>query len=427
MKLKKLTREEFSWSLYDWSSSAVTLLLTAIIPIYLKSIGHNYNVADSMSTAHWGIVNSVSTLVLALCAPVIGAVADFKGNKNRFFNVFFTVGILSLFASVFLDNYYALLIANFVMLIGYTGTYIIYDAFLVDVSPDERMDYVSSFGFGMGYIGGSIPFVLSLLLIMLEPFGLDGVTAVKLSLALNGVWWLLFTLPFLKNVRQVYSIEKTKHVVSGTLKNVAATFKKIAHHKVMGLFLLSYFFYIDGVNTVITMSTEIGADKGIDANQMVLALLATQLVAAVSVMLCARLVKTTRAKPIILVSIAVFAGVCVFGYFMTTALHFWIMALVVALVLGTIQALSRSFFAKLIPEKDRNNEYFGFYSIMTRYASILGPLILAGLTLWTGSSRYGILGILVLFVAGFIIFARVKEPDEEKEAASCANSADVLG
>jgi UMF1 family MFS transporter len=407
---EKLTRQERSWALYDLSSSAVTLLLTAIIPIYLKSVGRGFGVSDAVTTAHWGVVNSGATLILAFLAPVIGAAADFKGNKNRFFNLFFAVGVLSLFATVLLDNYYALLAANFVMLLGYTGSYVIYDAFLVDVSPDERMDYVSSFGYGIGYIGSCVPFVISLALIILKPFGLGDVTAVKASLALNGVWWLLFSIPMLRNVRQKYYIEKTRHTVASSLKNVAKTFREILRDRVMGLFLLSYFFYIDGVNTIIAMSTEIGADKGIDTNQMILALLATQILAAVSVMVCARLVKRLRAKPIILFSIAVFACVCVFGFFMTTALHFWIMALVVALVLGTIQALSRSFFAKLIPEKERNNEYFGFFSIMTRYASILGPLILAGLTLLTGSSRYGILGILALFVAGFFVFLRVEEP-----------------
>ena len=413
MKQNKLTKEEKSWALYDTSSSAVTLLLTAIIPIYLKSVGSDAGFSDAATTTHWGLINSVSTLILALFAPIIGAVADFKGNKNRLFNVFFSIGLLSLFAASFIDDYLALLIVNLVMILGYTGTYVIYDAFLVDVSPNERMDYVSSLGFGMGYIGSCIPFVISIALIMFEPFGLKGSLAVKASLALNGVWWLLLTLPFLKNVRQKYSIEKTSHTVAKSLKNVAATLKKIMHHRVMALFLLAYFFYIDGVNTIITMSTAIGEDKGIDTTQMIIALLITQILAAISVMLCARLVNRTRAKPIILVSIAVFGFVCVFGYFMSTALHFWIMAIIVALVLGTIQALSRSLFAKLIPEKDRNNEYFGFYSIMTRYATILGPLIMSGLTALTGDSKYGILGILALFVAGFVIFLRVREPNAE--------------
>lgn len=423
MKPKKLTKQELSWSLYDMSSSAVTLLLTAIIPLYLKSVGHNFNISDAQSTAHWGLINSVATLILAFLAPVIGAVADFKGNKNRFFNVFLIIGVLSLLSSAFIDNYTILLIVNFILLLGYTGTYIIYDAFLVDVASNDRMDYVSSIGFGIGYIGSCLPFIISLGLIMFEPFGLDAVTAVKVSLILNCVWWFLFTLPFLKNVKQKYYIEKSQHVISNSLKNVAATFKKIKQNKVMGLFLLSYFFYIDGVNTIITMSTEIGADKGIDSTQMVLALLATQILAAISVMICARLVKKTHAKPIILVSIVVFSGVCVFGYFMRTALHFWIMALSVALVLGTIQALSRSFFAKLIRDKDHSNEYFGFFSIMTRYASILGPLILSGLTMLAGDSKYGILGILVLFVIGFLFFVRVKEPTIYEENAILAENA----
>lgn len=417
MKINKLTKEEFGWALYDWSSSGVTLLLTAIIPIYLKSVGHSAGVTDAASTAQWGVINAVATLILAFFAPVIGAIANFRGNKNKLFNGFLAIGVVALFASAFIEDYTVLLLINFVLIFGYSGTYILYDAFLVDVTLDERMDFVSSFGFGLGYIGGSIPFVLSLALIMVKPFGMDGVFAVKSALVLNGLWWLIFTLPFLLRVKQKYAVDKPDHAVLDSLKSVAHTFRKITRHKVMGLFLLAYFFYVDGVNTIITMSMAIGADKGIDSNQMVLALLATQLIAAVSVMICARLVQTVKAKPIILFSIVLFAGVCIFGYFMTTALHFWIMALTVALVLGTIQALSRSFFARLIPDKDRNNEYFGFYSILTRYASILGPLIIAGLTVLTGSSRYGILGVLVLFVIGFFILLRVDETprtDEEQ-------------
>ena len=411
MSRNTLTTAEKSWVLYDTSSSAVTLLLTAIIPIYLKSVGSGAGFSDAATTSHWGLINAVSALLLAVAAPVIGAVADFRGNKNRLFNIFFTIGIASLLATILLDDYSALLIVNLVMILGYMGTYVIYDAFLVDVSPNEHMDYVSSLGFGMGYIGSCIPFLISIALIMFEPFGLSGALAVKASLALNGIWWLLLTLPFLRNVRQKYCIEKTGHTAASSLNNVAATFKKIVRHKVMGLFLLAYFFYIDGVNTIITMSTSIGADKGIDTTQMIIALLVTQVVAAVSVMLCARLVSRTRAKPIILAAIAVFCGVCIFGFFMSTALHFWIMAVIVALALGTIQALSRSLYAKLIPDKDRNSEYFGFFSIMTRFSDILGPLLLSGLTLLTGNSKYGILGILVLFVAGFIFFIRVREPE----------------
>ncbi len=425
MKRTKLTKQERGWALYDLSSSAITLMLTAIIPIYIKSVAQSSAITDAQSTAHWGFVNSGATLVLAFLAPIIGALADFKGNKNRIFNLFFIIGIIAIFTSAFINSYTTLLIVNLILIFGYNGTYVIYDAFLVDVTPNNRMDYVSSYGYGIGYIGSCVPFILSLGLIMFEPFGLAGAVAVKVSLLLNGIWWLLFSIPFLRNVKQVYCIEKTEHVASKSLKNVLATLKKIARDKVMGLFLLSYFFYIDGVHTVITMSAQIGADKGIDSTQMVLALLATQVVAALSVMICARLVKTTKAKPIILVSVAMFAGVCLFGFFMSTALHFWIMAMLVALVLGTTQALSRSFFAKLIPDKDRNNEYFGFYSIMTRYAAILGPLIVAGLTLWTGDSRFGILGIMALFIIGFLIFLGVKEPDGNQTSTSdeiCAGS-----
>jgi UMF1 family MFS transporter len=168
MKRTKLTKQERSWALYDLSSSAITLMLTAIIPLYMKSVAQAGGVADAQSTAHWAFVNSAATLVLAFLAPVIGAIADFRGNKNRIFNVFFTIGIIAIIASVFIDNYIALLIVNLILIFGYNGTYVIYDAFLVDVTPNERMDYVSSFGYGIGYIGSSVPFVISLGFILFQ-------------------------------------------------------------------------------------------------------------------------------------------------------------------------------------------------------------------------------------------------------------------
>ena len=223
MKRTKLTKQERGWALYDLSSSAITLMLTAIIPIYIKSVAQSSAITDAQSTAHWGFVNSGATLVLAFLAPIIGALADFKGNKNRIFNLFFIIGIIAIFTSAFINSYTTLLIVNLILIFGYNGTYVIYDAFLVDVTPNNRMDYVSSYGYGIGYIGSCVPFILSLGLIMFEPFGLAGAVAVKVSLLLNGIWWLLFSIPFLRNVKQVYCIEKTEHVAKQIIE------KRISH------------------------------------------------------------------------------------------------------------------------------------------------------------------------------------------------------
>ncbi len=414
MKKDKLTREEISWSMYDFSSSAFTLLLTAVIPVYIKSVGHDFGVSDADSTAQWGIVLSVSTLLLALFAPVVGAFADFKGNKKKIFNAFFILSMASLFAAVFIDDYYTLLIVNFVLQIGYAGTYVVYDAFLVDVAPEERMHRVSSFGYAIGYLGSCVPFVISLAFILLQPFGMDSTAAVKVSFAITLAWWFFFSLPMIRNVRQKYYIEeRPKNVLKESLKNIAGTFKKIARDKSMAFFLLAFFFYIDGVYTIITMCTDFGADVGIDTNSMIIALLFTQIVAAVFVLGFSKILKSIPVKRVILICIVIFALVCLLAFFMTEAWQFWLIAFITAVALGTIQALSRSCFARMIPDKAHNNEYFGFYNILTRYSSVLGPLIVALLTWATGASRFGALGIMGLFIAGFLIFLRV--PSEAAE------------
>ena len=415
MEKQKLSKIERSWTLYDVACSAFSLILTAIIPLYVKSMGEGFGFTGTQTTSHWGIIQSVGTLVVALLAPILGSMADYKGKKKMFFNFFFFLSILSLFAMVAFDNYYVLLGINLLASIGYAGSNIFYDAFLVDVTDDSRMDYISSLGFGLGYIGSCVPFIVSILLITMEPFGLTGTSTIKISFAINAVWWLLFTIPFLRHVDQKYGKdEKPKHLIAQSFRHVAATFKLIINDKTIGLFLLAYFFYIDGVDTIIKMSTSFGADVGIDNTQMIFALLATQVVAFPAVLICAKLAKRFSTKMVLLISIAMYIGICVFGYFLASAWQFWVLAIAVALVQGTIQALSRSYFGRIIPNKDNSNEYFGFFNILGRYATILGPLLMAGVATVTGNTRDGVLSIALLFIAGFVVFLFVPDIDKQK-------------
>ncbi len=412
MNKQRLTKQEICWSLYDVANSAYILLLTAVIPIYMKSVGAAAGYSNSETTSHWGVIQAAGTFVVALLAPVLGAMADYQGRKKRFFAFFFGLSIVSMFAMIFVDNYFVLLVINLITSLGYAGANNFYDAFLVDVTTDDRMDYVSSFGYAVGYIGSCIPFIVCILLILLQPFGLSGTMPVKISLGITAVWWLVFTIPMLRVVKQKYGLtDPPKKLVRSSICSVWKTFRKILKDKKIGLFLLAYFFYIDGVDTIIRMSTSFGADVGIAESQLVLALLVTQIVAFPAVLVCAKLVNRFSSRNIILFSIAVYVGICVFGFFLSTAWQFWVLAIAVAVVQGTIQALSRSYFGKLIP-KEANNEYFGFYNILGKYATILGPLLMALFTTLTGNSRYGVLSIAVLFVAGFVTFCFV--PDVEK-------------
>lgn len=414
-KKNSLTKPELSWVLYDCGCSAFSMILTAIIPIYIKAVGSGFGFDGATTTTHWGMIQSVSTLAIALIAPVLGAMADFKGRKKLFFNVFLGMAVISLFMMAFADNYYLLLIINLIAHVGYAGSNIFYDAFLVDVTENKRMDRVSSMGFGLGYIASCVPFLVSILFIMLEPFGMTGFIPVKFAFILNAIWWICWTIPMLKNVKQVYGVEgKPEKLIRDSFKMVFATAKKICKNKSIGLFLLAYFFYIDGVDTIITMSTSFGADVGIDSNQMIVALLVTQIVAFPSVIIFSKIAEKFSTRRVLMISIATYVGIAIFGFFLSTAWQFWVLAISVAVVQGTIQALSRSYFGRLIPEKEKSNEYFGFYNIFGRYAAVMGPMLMAIITSVTGQSRWGVLSIASLFVIALVIFAFVPKLEEEK-------------
>jgi Permeases of the major facilitator superfamily len=410
----KLNKTEWSWALYDVAFSSFAILSTAFLPILLKLAGKTEGLANSVTTAHWGYVQSISTLVVALAAPVLGAMADFKGKKKLLFNLFFVIAILSLASMILSNNYYVLLIVNFICAIGYSGTNIVYDAYLMDVTEDGKMNFLSSLGFGIGYAGRCLPYIIGILLYSIQPFGISEITAIKISIGITVLWWIVFTIPFFKNVRQVYGNDKKpKRLFASSFKNTFVTLKKIVRDKNIGLFLIAYFFYIDGVNTLISMSSDFAYDLGVSVTIMAVALLATQIIAAPSVLIFERLARRFTTKNIILVAILVFAAICGYAMFMKSAWQFWVMAVATGLVLGTVQALSRSYFGRMIPDKNKNNEYFGFYNVLSRYSSILGPLMIAVFTTLTGSSRYGVASIVVLFVVGFILLLFVRNIDKK--------------
>ncbi len=402
----KLTRDELSWSLYDVGNSAFSMLLTAIMPIYFKGVGEAAGFTSVQTTSHWGYLQSGSTLIVALLAPVLGSLADYKGYKKKLFVAFMLTGVLACMGLAWVDQYTMIILLNVISLVGYSGSINFYDGFLVDVTSDERMDYVSSFGFAIGYIGSCVPFIASIFLILKLPFGLDGTGAVRLSFLINAIWWVLFSLPMF-TLKQRYGIDPNgENIIYRSFVSMRSTLKSLMSDKTIGMFLIAYFFYIDGVDTVIRMSTSFGADVGIDDSQMILALLATQVFAFPAVMICARIAEKYTTQVVIKASIVGYIGICCFAYFLEYAWQFWLMALCVAVVQGTIQALSRSLFGKLIP-KDKSNEYFGFYNILAKYAAILGPFLMASVTALTGSTRKGVLSVVLLFVLGYYFFNKV--------------------
>lgn len=415
--MSRLTKLEKSWITYDWANSVyATIMMAAIYPVFFSSV------MGKGGDGWWAFGTFLATLVMAILAPVLGAIGDFRGMKKRLLVSFLLLGLtFTLIAG--LAGYWPLMLAAYVLsYIGFMGSNLFYDSFLTDVTTKERMDKVSAWGYGMGYIGGStIPFVLSIILIMAGPsLGLGEVLPVRISIFLAVVWWGLFSIPLLKNVHQHYHTETPpSRLLQQAFRNLGETVKNIRKDRAVLVFLIAYFFYIDGVNTVINMATSYGATLGLDTTGMILALLVTQLIAFPFAILFGRLAGKIGSIPMILAAVALYSFICVLGFVMGLGIEegfltvsqalvlFWILAVLVGTSQGGIQALSRSFFGRIIPP-ERSTEYFGFYDIFGKFAAIMGPGLYSLVKALTGRSSLSILGVIILFILGgfFIIWNR---------------------
>ncbi len=404
--LRSLSKRERSWVLYDVGNSAYVMLAATLIPIYFSAIA----APGSSAVVAWGYATTVASLLLALLMPFLGSLADLKGNKKKFLAGTIGTGAVSLAvmgvpgdAMVFLIIY----VFSSVML---NASLVFYDAFLVDACDQDRYDEVSSQGYAWGYIGSCIPFVICLVIVLFgSNFGIGQLDGIRISFVITAVWWVLFSVPVLRDVHQTHFKPREPHLFRNTLTGLANTCKKIVHDKRLLMYMLAFFFYIDGVHTIITMSTSYGTDLGIDSTQLVLALLVTQIVAFPSAIAYGRLAGRFGTKRMLLV--AVFAYFCITlfaAFFLRSATEFWVLAVCVGLFQGGIQALSRSEFGKLIP-KENANEYYGFFDIFGKYATIMGTLLVSVFTQLTGSSSFGVLSVAVLFIVGFVLLWKMPE------------------
>ncbi len=424
----RFTKTEKSWILYDWANSVyATNIMAAIFPIYFTSVCGG----DTAGMEWWGYGTSLATLIVALLSPLLGAIGDYRGMKKKFFTFFMAFGVMCTLLMAIFDQWQMLLIGYVLSYIGFAGSCLFYDSFLTDVTTRERMDKVSAWGYAMGYIGGStIPFLLSIVILLV--MGMDNPLAVKLTVVLTSVWWGLFSIPMLKNVHQEHYLEPPKHLVRNTFSNVKSTLGSIVGNRGLFLFVLAYFCYIDGVGTVIHMSTSYGETLGLDSVGMILALLVTQVVAVPCSILFGRLANRVGAIPMIGAAIVMYFCICLVGFYMGFSIEvsggaeaarknaeilFWMMAFMVGMVQGGIQALSRSYFSRLIPPS-KSNEYFGFFDIFGKFATVVGPLLVSLVTTVTGRSSLGILSLLVLFAAGGLIlfFGRSHMKETERKA-----------
>ncbi|MCA1055635.1 MFS transporter [Rossellomorea aquimaris] len=417
--MKRFTKEESSWIFYDWANSAYSIIIsTAVFPLFYKAAATNAGISPSDSTAYLGYTVAIATFILAMLSPILGTIADYQGYKKKFFTFFFALGVTftAFLAFVPSDQWLLLLVFYTVAAIGSAGSNVFYDAFLTDVTTEERMNKVSARGFGFGYIGSTIPFIISIAIIMLAQSGtlpFSTTIASKIAFLITAIWWGVFSIPLIKNVHQRYFIERDQSPIANSFKRLGKTMKEIRRYRALFLFLLAYFFYIDGVGTIITMSTAYGTDLGITATNLLIILFVTQVVAGPFAILYGRLSERFTGKKMLYVGIVVYIIVCIYAYFLETTMDFWILAMLVASSQGGIQALSRAYFAKLIPKKNAN-EFFGFYNIFGKFASILGPLLVGVTAQVTGDSSSGVFSLVILFIIGIVILAFVPEPKAEE-------------
>lgn len=417
----KFTKMERNWVMYDVGNSALVLLNTSIVPIYFNAINTGASSAELVTA--WANAQTIASLVVAMLMPILGSLADYAGNKIKFFTGFFLTGVVLCLAQAIPMSAMAFLIVYVLCTIGLNSSMTFYDAMLPDVTTDERMDQVSSSGFAWGYVGSTIPFMLCIALIFMGPsvLGLETLTCTRLAFLITGAWWLAFTIPLLRTYKQRYGKER-EHGAQGVMHNIAKTFsglletcKSIAHDRVLLVFMIAFFFYIDGVHTVISMATSYGAALGIDSTQLVLALLVTQFVAFPSAIIYGKLAGKFGTLRMIIVAVAAYVGIVLFAaFFLKSAVEFWILAILVGMFQGGVQALSRSYFGKIIP-KERSNEYYGFFDIFGRYASVMGTLLVSIVTSLTHDPSLGVLSIGILLVVGFVML--VKLSSMQKAAA----------
>ncbi|MFP5453781.1 MFS transporter [Parvimonas sp. G1604] len=402
------SKKELSWILYDCANSAYSMAITtALFPIYFGMIGGN--------EMNLGYYNSFASIIIAILSPVLGTIADFRGMKKRLFTLFSIIAIFStLFLSFAGELGLPLLMAFFILgSVTFAGSNIFYDAFLVDVTNDERMDKISTAGFAYGYIASVIPFMFCLGAVLI--FGMKNPLGYQIGFIITALWWLVLTIPMYKNVDQVYGVDPVPNPVKESFSTIFHTLKNIKKNKVVVIFLCSYFLYIDGVDTIIKMvipyaKSVLDADK---FNTLVLLgiLIYVQIVAFPFAIIYGKLADKFGTKTMIKVGIITYMVSVFFAYFMSNLIHVFVLSTFIASAQGGIQALSRSYYAKIIP-KENANEFFGFYNIFGKFAAIVGPFIMSLITTITHNPRYSILGIIPLFVVGYIIMLQL--PKEEK-------------
>lgn len=399
-----MTREEKNWVLYDVGNSAFVLLVATIMPIYFNYLAENAGLSAADYLAYWGYATSAATLIVALLGPVFGTLADTEGLKKPIFTTTMLIGGIGCLALGFSRQWFLFLLIYIIAKIGFSGSLIFYDSMLGDITTEDRVDNVSSQGYAWGYIGSCVPFVVCLGVVLgAGKIGISTELAMMISFAIVAVWWIGASIPLLKSYQQKHYVERQPKAVQNSFKRLGATLKNIRNEKKIFLFLVAFFFYIDGVYIIIDMATAYGTALGLDSTVLLLALLVTQLVAFPFAIIFGRLSKCYDVRTLITICIAAYFGIAVFAIFLKAQWQFWIMAILVGMFQGGIQALSRSYFTKIIPA-EKSGEYFGLMDICGKGASFLGTTVISLIAQFTGKVNIGVGAISLFFVCGMIVF-----------------------
>ncbi len=376
-KKSSLTGLERAWILYDVGNSAFVLLVATLIPIFFNALAEEGGLSSVDYLAYWGYAASAVTVITAVLSPILGTLADTRGFKKPIFILCLVVGVAGCCAMGLAKTWLPFLLIFVFAKVGFSGSLVFYDSMLSDVTTPDRMDVVSSRGYAWGYIGSCVPFVVCLALVLGSgAIGLSQMTALNIALFITAAWWLAMTLPLLKTYRQLHYVEVEKHAIRQSFARIGHTLRHLHEDKQVFWFLLAFFCYIDGVYTIIDMATAYGTALGLDTTGLLLALLVTQIVAFPSALIFGRLSAKYPSTTLIPVCIAAYAGIALFAFFLTQQWQFWVLAFVVGMFQGGVQALSRSHFAKIIPP-EKSGEYFGLFDICGKGASFLGTMIVS--------------------------------------------------
>jgi UMF1 family MFS transporter len=413
-----LRRPVIGWALYDWANSAFSLtVVTAFVPIMLAEYWSD-GVGSTVTTFRLGMANGVASLIVALSVPVIGALADQLGNRKGLLVVLAALGIVMTGSLYFVaQGQWPVAVACYILaVVGFAGSNSVYDALLVDVSPSSHFDRISALGYALGYVGGALLFTVNVIMVSKPAaFGLASeVEAIRLAFLMVSVWWAVFSLPLWLWVRERHQTDVVQPM-SQLLQSLKRTLRGIRGHRNLGLFLIAYWLYIDGVYTIIKMAVDFGLSQGLSMQDLIRAILITNFVGFPAAIVFGRIALRWGTKRALCAALTIYIVVTFAAVFITTATQFYLLAISIGLVQGGVQSLSRSFFARLIPA-EKSAEYFGFYNMLGKFSAILGPILAGVVALTFNSQRIGILSILILFIAGFFILLKVEQEQAESAA-----------